>query len=173
MKKSTKTHQAANRSNTRNQALLWAPWRAPYIRHINQPKGCVFCAMLRKSNDFKSLIVKRTASSFAVLNLYPYNNGHLLILPKRHIADFSRLTGRETLDLIQLQNSMLKRLKRELKPDGFNLGTNLGRSAGAGVPGHLHIHIVPRWTGDTNFMPVTGKTKVISQSLAALRDLLQ
>lgn len=153
--------------------LIWAPWRAPYVRNIGQPKGCVFCGIFRSPNHSKNLIVKKTSLSFAVLNLYPYNNGHILILPKRHAAEFSMLSDRETLDLIKLQNAMIKRLKETLKPDGFNLGTNLGRAAGAGVPDHLHIHIVPRWAGDTNFMPVIGKTKVISQSLEALRSLLQ
>ncbi len=156
-----------------SQQLLWAPWRAPYIQHIAQPKGCVFCRAIRSSKDAENLVVKRSRHSFAILNLYPYNNGHLLIVPKRHVPEFSRLTDREILDLMALQNSMLKRIKQKLKPDGFNVGANLGRVAGAGIPGHLHLHIVPRWRGDTNFMPVIGKTKVISQSLAALRDLLQ
>ncbi len=128
--------------------------------------------MLRSRNDQKNYIVKRTAHAFAVLNLYPYNNGHVLIVPRRHVAEFGQLKDVELLDLIKLQNDLLLRLKKRLKPHGFNVGANLGIAAGAGVPGHLHIHLVPRWPGDTNFMPVVGKAKVISESLKSLYERL-
>ena len=157
-----------------SSAFVWAPWRKPYILHLPKKTkpGCIFCRMLKAGNDRKNLIVERTKYSFAVLNLYPYNNGHILIVPKRHVAEFEKLNDQESLDLIKLQNEILKRLKVRLKPNGFNLGVNIGKAGGAGVPGHLHIHIVPRWVGDTNFMPVVGKTKVISESLKSLYDRL-
>ena len=163
------------RRSKSSSTILWAPWRKAYI--LNLPKKrkevCVFCQMIRSANDQKNLIVKRTKYAFAVLNLYPYNNGHLLIVSKKHVSDFEGLTDSETLDLTKLQNEMILRLKKRLKPHGFNLGVNLGATGGAGVVGHLHIHIVPRWTGDTNFMPVVGKTKVISESLRSLYDRIK
>ena len=150
--------------------ILWAPWRKQYILHLPRKKkaDCIFCRMLKQNKDQANFIVKRTRHSFAVLNLFPYNNGHVLIIPKRHLADFEKLTEVELLDLVKLQNEILGRLKERLKPHGFNLGVNLGSVGGAGVVGHLHVHVVPRWSGDTNFMPVIAKTKVISESLKSL-----
>jgi ATP adenylyltransferase len=107
-----------------------------------------------------------------MLNRYPYNNGHVMIVPNRHVPMLDRLAQREKLDLLQLLDRSLAVLKKTIHPQGFNIGINLGRSAGAGFPGHLHIHIVPRWTGDTNFMPVAGETKVISDSLEAVYEAL-
>ena len=161
-------------SKQTGRTILWAPWRKKYILHLPSrwKKTCIFCSMVRKQKDKKNLIVKRTQYSFAVLNLYPYNNGHLLIIPKRHVANFEKLKDAELLDLMRLQNEMLAHLKKKLKPHGFNLGVNLGATGGAGVTGHVHIHLVPRWTGDTNFMPVIGKTKVISESLVSLYERL-
>ena len=102
------------------------------------------------------------------MNLYPYNAGHVMVVPKKHVNDFSKLTEQELLDIIRLQNWALKLLKERMKPQGFNLGVNLGRAGGAGIVGHIHIHILPRWIGDTNFMPMTARTKIISESLSAL-----
>ena len=154
--------------------ILWAPWRKAYILHLPNKKksSCIFCAALRSKNDKKNLVVKRTKYSFAILNLFPYNNGHVLIVPKKHTPDFEVLSDTELLDLVRLQNDLIGRLKTRLKPHGFNLGTNLGVAGGAGVKNHLHLHIVPRWMGDTNFMPVVGKTKVISESLKSLYERL-
>jgi len=162
------------KQNKPASSILWAPWRKSYILHLPRKKktSCIFCDMLRSRNDQKNYIVKRTAHAFAVLNLYPYNNGHVLIVPRRHVAEFGQLKDVELLDLIKLQNDLLLRLKKRLKPHGFNVGANLGIAAGAGVPGHLHIHLVPRWPGDTNFMPVVGKAKVISESLKSLYERL-
>jgi len=152
---------------------LWAPWRVNYITSATEKtKGCIFCQMLKKKDDHQHLIFTRTEHCFAVLNLYPYNNGHALILPYRHVNDLSKLKPEELADFIVLLNSTKTLLDRTLSPQGYNIGMNIGKAAGAGVPGHIHIHIVPRWKGDVNFMPVTADTKVISQSLRELFDLL-
>lgn len=152
---------------------LWAPWRVKYITKIvKEPKGCVFCRMLKEKNDKKNLIVIRRNNTYAVLNLFPYNNGHLLVLPNRHVNDLRKLTKPEREELLDLVEEVQTLLDKTLKPGGYNVGLNLGKVAGAGFPGHLHFHVVPRWKGDVNFMPVTAQTKVISQSLAALYQIL-
>ena len=152
---------------------LWAPWRLPYIKLIkNKPKGCVFCQMLKERKDRENLIVERTKYSYSVLNIYPYNNGHLLVLPQRHVDGLEKLKKEERDDLLDLLQATQKLLNLALKPDGYNVGMNLGRVAGAGFPGHLHIHVVPRWAGDVNFMPVLTNTKIISQSLKTLHQRL-
>lgn len=145
---------------------LWAPWRKAYIQDESKSgKGCLFCRLVKEKRDARNYIIKRTSHSFSVLNRYPYNNGHTLILPKRHVSDISRLRDDERLDWLSHLELLQEAIGKRLKPDGFNVGMNLGRVAGAGMPDHLHLHIVPRWNGDTNFMPVTGGVKVISQSL--------
>ncbi len=152
---------------------LWAPWRVKYLSAIGKKqKGCVFCRMLRQNKDRQNLIFARSRYAFAVLNLYPYNNGHVLVMPLRHVADWDRMPAVERTDLLELLIRTEKLLKKVLKPEGFNIGMNVGKAAGAGFPGHLHIHVVPRWHGDVNFMPVLSETKVISQSLATLHGLL-
>ena len=148
---------------------LWAPWRVKYVTKIlSKSKKCVFCKILSGKNDRKNFIFLRTQYSFAVLNIYPYNNGHVLVMPYRHVNDIAKLTQDEMMDLMNLVNRTKKLLEKVMKPKGFNIGVNIGRAAGAGFPGHVHIHIVPRWLGDVNFMPVLTDTKVISQSLRAL-----
>ena len=152
---------------------LWAPWRVKYVtKLIGKTKKCVFCQILREKKDKKNFIFLRTRYSFAVLNIYPYNNGHTLIMPYRHINDLTKLTFDEQHDLLALLTKVRKLLDRVVRPKGYNIGINLGRAAGAGFPGHVHIHIVPRWVGDVNFMPVTAETKVISQSLQTLYQRL-
>jgi len=123
---------------------------------------------LAEKKDKKNLIFIRKPNAFAVLNLYPYSNGHCLILPNRHVGDISKLTQEEYAGLMGLLREVKDLLQSELNPQGFNIGMNLGRIAGAGIPDHVHIHIVPRWKGDHNFMPVTAETKVISQSLSVI-----
>jgi len=152
--------------------LLWAPWRIGYISKENKQKKCIFCQNInsQKKNDF---VVFTNKFSFCLLNIYPYNNGHLMISPKKHVKDLSLLNKEELLDLFDSLDKAKKLLENTLKPDGFNIGINLSRSAGAGIPGHIHIHIVPRWNGDTNFMPVVSGTKVISQSLKELHKILK
>lgn len=153
---------------------LWAPWRVKYVTALDEKdKGCVFCKIIREKNDKKNYIFFRSKHSFGVLNLYPYNNGHALVLPSKHVSDFDQLNAQEKLDLWETFAETKKRLSIVLKPQGFNAGMNLGRVAGAGFPGHIHIHIVPRWHGDSNFMPVIANTKVISQSLAVLYESLK
>ena len=145
---------------------LWAPWRNTYF--TKKMRGCFFCQYLRQKKDRRHLILKRTRHSFSILNLYPYNNGHTMIVPRRHVDDLDKLTQEEREDLINLFIEMKKLCQKVLKAHGFNAGINFGRAAGAGVEGHLHFHLVPRWRGDTNFMPIFSETKVISQSLESL-----
>lgn len=150
---------------------LWTPWRMEYIRNI-KTKGCIFCKKLKESDD-KAFIIKRNPTCFSMLNIYPYNNGHLMVAPKRHVSRLDILTKKELNELIQLVTESQKLLQKRLKPHGFNIGLNIGRTAGAGVEGHLHFHIVPRWEGDTNFMPIIGQTKVIPQLLEETYRMLK
>lgn len=152
---------------------LWAPWRVKYITSvIKNPKGCVFCNIYKEKKDKKNFIITRGKHAYSVLNIYPYNNGHALIVPNRHVSDLSQLKREEREDLIDLLEETKALLDGIMKSDGYNIGINLGKAAGAGFPDHMHIHIVPRWIGDVNFMPVTGQTKVISQSLRSLHEKL-
>lgn len=150
---------------------LWTPWRMEYILNV-KAKGCIFCKNLKEADD-KAFIIKRRPTCFSMLNIYPYNNGHLMVAPKRHVSRLDLLTERELNEIIQLVSESQKLLKRKVKPHGFNIGLNIGRTAGAGVVGHLHFHIVPRWDGDTNFMPIIGETKVIPQLLEETYSLLK
>ncbi|HVK16131.1 MAG TPA: HIT domain-containing protein [Fimbriiglobus sp.] len=156
---------------------LWAPWRLSYVTQPNKPRPaddeCFICRGLAASDDRANLIAQRGNLSCVVLNRFPYNNGHLLIAPLAHKGRLDELTPEELLDLQVTLRRMVALLERRMTPDGFNVGLNLGRSAGAGLPGHLHWHVVPRWDGDTNFMPVVADVKVIVQSLDALYDALR
>ena len=153
---------------------LWAPWRVKYVTRLDKKtKGCIFCKMLREKKDKKNYIFVRTKYAFTVLNIYPYNNGHVLVVPNRHVGDLAKLTREEKIDLMELLVTTQQLIDKALRPKGYNVGINIGRIAGAGYPGHLHIHVVPRWGGDVNFMPVVANTKVISQSLEVLFDRLQ
>jgi ATP adenylyltransferase len=154
---------------------LWAPWRHAYIaRDDLKPKDdeCFICRGLSESDDRRNLILHRTPLGVVQVNKFPYNNGHLLVAPRAHKGALDELTPDESADLQQAITRVIGVLKRLMKPDGFNVGMNLGRVAGAGLPGHLHWHVVPRWSGDTNFMPVFADVRVISQSLESLYDLL-
>jgi ATP adenylyltransferase len=154
---------------------LWAPWRISYINGIDKQektKECVFCSKHASDDDRGSLLLHRGKSCIVIQNLYPYNNGHLMVLPYRHIADMCALKPEESSELFELLCLSKHILHESYHPDGFNIGINQGRAAGAGIDSHLHAHIVPRWSGDTNFMPVTGETKVLSQSLEATYDTL-
>jgi ATP adenylyltransferase len=152
---------------------LWAPWRLAYIKNGDGEEGCFLCRGADGPDDEANLVVDRTALSFAILNRFPYNNGHLMVAPRQHKGELDDLSEEELLDLMRLVRHWKGALSEVLQPQGFNIGMNLGGVAGAGLPGHLHIHIVPRWQGDTNFMPVVGATKVISQSLEDLYDSLR
>jgi ATP adenylyltransferase len=154
---------------------LWAPWRLAYISKdpaAKDPNDCFICRGLAESEDRRNLIVTRTDFAAVALNKYPYNNGHLLVAPKAHKGRLDELSGEETLELQQLIRKMVQAIESIMRPDGFNIGLNLGKVAGAGLPGHLHWHVVPRWSGDTNFMPVVADVRVISQSLEAFYELL-
>jgi len=151
---------------------LWAPWRSKYL-YNRKSKKCIFCNLPTKNKDKSHYIVARRKKCFAILNLYPYNNGHVMVAPYKHKNALSKLTKDEMLEIFELIIEMKKRLKKKLKPDGFNVGFNIGRTAGAGFPGHIHFHIVPRWNGDINFMPVISGTKIISESLESVYKVLK
>lgn len=144
---------------------LWAPWRGKYVKNIGKFKGCFLCHYLKVKDGSKSLILYRAKHSFVILNRYPYNNGHLLIASNKHTGDLTKLSEAEVAEIFLLARKIIPILKKIYHPHGFNIGLNLGRHAGAGVADHLHLHIVPRWEGDTNYMPVLGATKVIPESL--------
>ena len=150
---------------------LWAPWRIRYISRIKKGKRCIFCSA--KAKNAKRGPVFKTRHSVCMLNLFPYNNGHLMVSPLRHVSQPELLSDAESLDLFKTMTKAKRLLNKVLKPDGFNIGINIGRAAGAGIAGHLHIHIVPRWVGDSNFMPVIHNTKIISQSLEELSRRLR
>lgn len=141
---------------------IYAPWRSEFILG-DKEKGCVFCKLAReKKQNFRNLILYRTEKSYIVMNKFPYTGGHLLIVPNRHIGVLERLTETESTELIKLSQLALTVMKKRLRPQAFNLGMNLGRPAGAGIPRHLHMHIVPRWQGDANFISVVGGTRIHS-----------
>ncbi|MDP6529850.1 MAG: HIT domain-containing protein [Gemmatimonadota bacterium] len=147
---------------------LWATWRMKYIRSIGEPTdGCIFCTLLEEEDGPGNLVLHRGDTCFVVLNLYPYNNGHMMVVPKRHVSEFGEFSSKEASEVMELAALMQRVLDSTHQPHGFNLGMNLGRVAGAGIPDHLHLHLVPRWTGDTNFMPVTAETKVLPEALEA------
>lgn len=143
---------------------LWAPWRMAYIG-TPAPQGCIFCEKPAAGQDDRNWIVLRGEHAFAMLNAFPYNNGHLMVAPFRHTADLETLRPEEQAEIFDLTRLCVTLLRVAYAPDGYNVGINLGRVAGAGVADHLHLHIVPRWNGDTNFMPVIADTKVLPDSL--------
>lgn len=154
---------------------LWAPWRLSYVANPKptpQTDSCFICQGLASSEDRANLVAQRTPLSVVVLNRFPYNNGHLLVAPRRHVGRLEEISPDEHLDLQTTLTRMISLFDQMMQPDGYNVGLNLGRVAGAGLPGHLHWHLVPRWNGDTNFMPVLSDTKVIVQSLESLYDQL-
>lgn len=155
---------------------LWSPWRSKYIESFKSAEDktkCIFCEMLEfDPNDIDNLLVNKGEHTFTVLNLYPYNNGHLMIVPKRHTNVFSGLEHNELSEVFQKLQLAERALRIALNPQGFNIGANIGRAAGAGIDEHIHFHIVPRWNGDSNFMPIIGEVKVISHDLAETKTKL-
>lgn len=147
---------------------IWAPWRLPYVVSDKQPSGCFLCSGAGSGDDARHHVVHRTEQTLTVLNLYPYTNGHLLVAPLAHKASLAELNDDEMLQCTQVIRRMIEVLGQTLHPHGYNIGLNLGKVAGAGLPGHLHWHVVPRWDGDTNFMPALAAVRVIPQSLEAL-----
>jgi len=145
---------------------LWAPWRMEYVL-MEKPEGCIFCQKLEEGKDEANFVLFRGRANFVMMNLFPYNPGHLMVAPHRHTSELEDLTQKELLEHFELVRRMVSLLKKSVGAQGFNIGLNLEEVAGAGVAEHLHTHIVPRWLGDTNYMPVTAGTKVIPEGVAA------
>jgi ATP adenylyltransferase len=150
---------------------LWAPWRLEYVQSADEQEGCVFCRAL-EGDDEEQLVVHRGTRGFVLLNKFPYASGHLLVAPHRHGVGFDELDDAEALELHALAAAGVKALRAVYSPEGFNLGWNLGRIAGAGIPDHAHQHVVPRWGGDTSFMPVLADVRVLPEHLAESRRKL-
>ncbi len=150
---------------------IWAPWRSKFI-YTRKRRGCIFCRARDARDTAKHFVIQKTRHSFSMLNLYPYNNGHIMVVPKRHKGSLEDLSAAELSDMMSLLNKTTGLLTKMLKPKGYNIGINIGKVSGAGFPGHVHIHVVPRWEGDTNFMPVFSDNKIISESLSALYERL-
>ena len=150
---------------------LWAPWRMEYILGKKEPE-CIFCSYPKKNNDRDNLILYRSAHSFVMMNKYPYNNGHIMVVPYIHTSTIDNLTDEILLDFIKVTQRSLKSLKEIFRPEGFNIGINIGAVAGAGMEEHVHLHMVPRWTGDTSFMSVFGEIRVIPEYIMETYDKL-
>ena len=150
---------------------LWAPWRMDYIRN-HASTGCFMCEAFSQSEDRENLIVRRGKTCAVMLNRYPYTNGHLMVAPYRHLPDLESMSQAERTELMDFAAWCTANLSRLMQPQGFNIGINLGEVAGAGLKDHVHLHVVPRWCGDTNFMPVFGETRVIPQALEEVWDQL-
>ncbi|MBT3732973.1 MAG: HIT domain-containing protein [Candidatus Marinimicrobia bacterium] len=151
---------------------LWAPWRMDYVRSPKE-KGCVFCTKPAKDEDQDSLILARGKNVFVLMNLYPYNNAHLLVVPYRHVNNTQKLSHEILSEMMWFVDRSMRILKEKVSAEGFNFGANIGSAGGAGIEEHIHFHVVPRWTGDTNFMPVLGETKVQVSGLQETYDLLK
>ncbi|HXG95195.1 MAG TPA: HIT domain-containing protein [Blastocatellia bacterium] len=151
---------------------IWSPWRYKYIASADRQPGCVFCRILEGSDE-NNYIVHRARLNFIVLNLFPYTSGHLMIVPYEHKAQLADVSEEVTAEMIELAKRAQRALEAEYHPDGFNIGMNLGRSAGAGVADHLHLHVVPRWTGDANFVSIIGETRVLPEDLATTYQKLK
>jgi ATP adenylyltransferase len=151
--------------------VVWAPWRMAYIMGEKE-EGCIFCDKSRQQRDAENLILWRGETAFVMLNRYPYNNGHLMIIPQAHVASLTQLTPQQRGELFELTALSEGILQRAFRPHGFNIGLNLGAAAGAGIAEHLHMHLVPRWAGDTNYMTVIGEIRVIPQHLDETYQIL-
>jgi ATP adenylyltransferase len=147
---------------------LWSPWRMTYVASADKTNagGCIFCEHLEAVDDTEAHVLYRARSMFVLLNAFPYNTGHLMVAPTRHVADIGDLDVEERVELMEVTHIATAALRKAMAPDGFNIGMNLGSAGGAGIPGHLHMHVVPRWTGDTNFMTTIGASKVLPEMLA-------
>jgi ATP adenylyltransferase len=155
---------------------LWAGWRSSYVSDPNTGRddlGCVMCNLVAATDDRAALVLERTPETIAVMNLYPYGSGHLMVAPVRHVASFVDLDDREVVAIAHAEVRALRAVTAAYSPDGANLGVNIGRAAGAGVPGHLHVHVLPRWAGDTNFMTTVGEARVMAESLQTGYDKLK
>lgn len=154
---------------------IFSPWRYKYIASADDSseRGCVFCRAVETGSDREYFIVYRAELNFVILNLYPYTSGHLMVVPYEHTASLAQVSSDTTTEMVELAKRAQRALEAEYRPDGFNIGMNLGKSAGAGVAEHLHLHVVPRWTGDANFVSVVGETRVLPEELATTYDKLK
>ena len=152
---------------------LWSPWRFTYISSIGRDNGCVFCRINEEHKDDENYVIHRGKLNFALLNLFPYTSGHLMIVPYEHRASLAGATEATTTEMIELAKRAQLALEAEYHPDGFNIGMNLGQSAGAGVAEHIHLHVVPRWSGDANFVSIVGETRVLPEDLATTSSRLR
>ena len=144
---------------------LWTPWRYHYITTSDRPCACVFCAAAQSSDDRQTLVVHRATNNFVILNRFPYTSGHVMVVPMQHVATLEELSEEALVEMFRLARDCERHLRAIYHPEGLNLGMNIGKSAGAGIAGHLHLHVLPRWTGDTNFMTVVGETRVLPEDL--------
>jgi ATP adenylyltransferase len=151
---------------------LWAPWRLEYIKSADEESECIFCAAAAGGDDAERLVVHRGEHAILLLNKFPYSSGHFMVAPVRHVGEYGELADKEVLELHRFASAGMGALAETYAPQGYNLGWNLGRIAGAGVVDHVHLHVVPRWAGDTNFMPIIGGARVLSDGLRALYDKL-
>ncbi len=154
---------------------LWRPWRINYVRNIEslRDEQCIFCSRPAQDDDAQSLILYRGDTTYIIMNLYPYNTGHVMVTPYRHVGELEMLEEGELKELMDLTSLAIRAIKKDMSPQGFNLGINLGKAAGAGFDEHVHMHIVPRWQGDTNFMPVVGDSKVMPETIADTYERLR
>lgn len=152
---------------------IWAPWRLRYVSNARKQDDCVFCLKPAEGNDREALVVHRGERCYVILNLYPYTSGHLMVAPFEHVGRLQDIEPEVTAEMMDLAQQAIRRMEDVYRPEGFNLGVNQGRVAGAGVEGHIHLHVVPRWAGDNNYMPVIADTRVMPQSLEESYDALQ
>jgi len=152
---------------------LWSPWRFRYISSIGRDNGCVFCRINEEHKDDENYVIHRGKLNFALLNLFPYTSGHLMIVPYEHRASLAGTAEATTTEILELAKRAQLALETEYHPDGFNIGMNLGQSAGAGVADHIHLHVVPRWSGDANFVSIVGETRVLPEDLATTASRLR
>ncbi|MDE3166385.1 MAG: HIT domain-containing protein [Acidobacteriota bacterium] len=152
---------------------LWTPWRYQYVTGSAAPGECVFCTVARGSDDRASLVVHRARHNFVILNRYPYTNGHVMVVPVEHVATLDALNGETLCEMILLARDVERHLRALYRPDGINMGLNIGRAAGAGIAEHVHMHALPRWVGDTNFMTATAETRVLPEALETTWEKLR
>jgi ATP adenylyltransferase len=152
---------------------LWTPWRFHYITTSDKPCECVFCAAARSTDDRETFIVHRGSANFVILNRFPYTSGHLMVVPYAHVSTLEDLPDDALMEMFRLGRDAERHLRSIYRPEGLNLGMNIGKSAGAGIAGHLHLHVLPRWTGDTNFMTVTAETRVLPEELEVTWERLK
>lgn len=151
---------------------IWSPWRMKYIRNHLSPEGCIFCEAIKNEDGHDSLIIKRSKHAFVILNLYPYTSGHVMVVPYDHVGTLGELDSKTMADIMNLVKQSMVAINKVYKPEGYNIGANLGAVAGAGVADHVHFHIVPRWGGDTNFMTAVAGSRVLPEDLGETRENL-